>query len=431
VSGVFEVRVRSLENMEESQGGVTFNYKFQGSVVGRSMIAFMKPELTTDKTSDEVIDTLLAGYNSMFYQDKNVRASVLLREDAEALGRASRYAEIDFPEFPGMGIKVLSEGGRQVDADFTGFFHIVPIGDLHLIQRELPVRYLLVQTMVAKPFEGRTDDHEKFLARIKLLVAGHEIVFSSTRDGNYDIYTTSADGSIPFRLTSHPAHDAFPVWSPDGTRIAFTSDRDGNSEIYVINADGSNLTRLTDNPAHDAFPDWSPDGTKIAFASNSDGVPGIYVIDVDGSNRARLTPPAPDLMVAWSPDGTRIAFTSMRDGNSEIYVTNADGSNGTRLTDNPANDGFPDWSPDGTKIAFISDRDGNTEIYVMNADGSGLVRLTHDPATDIVPAWSRDGAKIVFHSERDGNYEIYVMNADGTGLVNLTNHPGIDVEADW
>ena len=271
----------------------------------------------------------------------------------------------------------------------------------------------------------------KYAAK-RLSAAGHEIVFSSTRDGNYDIYTTSADGSIPFRLTSNPAHDAFPVWSPDGARIAFISDRDGNTEIYVMNADGSNLTRLTDNPANDGFPDWSPDGTRIAFTSDRDGAPDIYVIDLDGSNLARLTTqPAADMMVAWSPDGTKIAFASMRDGNIEIYVMNVDGSNGTRLTDNPANDVFPDWSPDGARIAFISDRDGNTEIYVMNADGSGLVRLTHDPATDIVPAWSRDGAKIVFHSERDGNYEIYVMNADGTGLVNLTNHPGIDVEADW
>src|SRR5437773_3962774 len=45
----------------------------------------------------------------------------------------------------------------------------------------------------------------------------------------------------------------------------------GTDEIYVMNADGTNQTRLTTNPAADIEPDWSPDGTTIAFTSNRDG----------------------------------------------------------------------------------------------------------------------------------------------------------------
>jgi Tol biopolymer transport system component len=44
-----------------------------------------------------------------------------------------------------------------------------------------------------------------------------------------------------------------PAWSPDGNEIAFTSSRDGNLEIYIMNADGSNPRNLTNNPAGDAF----------------------------------------------------------------------------------------------------------------------------------------------------------------------------------
>jgi Tol biopolymer transport system component len=62
------------------------------------------------------------------------------------------------------------------------------------------------------------------------------------------------DGRRQTRLTSSPAVDDAPVWSPDARRIAFHSDRDQNFEIYVMNADGSNRRRLTFNQATDFDP---------------------------------------------------------------------------------------------------------------------------------------------------------------------------------
>lgn len=50
-------------------------------------------------------------------------------------------------------------------------------------------------------------------------------------------------------LSSNPAWDYQPTWSPDGSRIAFTSGRDGNWEIYEMNADGTHQTRLADDSA--------------------------------------------------------------------------------------------------------------------------------------------------------------------------------------
>jgi hypothetical protein len=83
-----------------------------------------------------------------------------------------------------------------------------------------------------------------------------KLAFASNRDGNSEIYTMNPDGSGVTRLTTNPALDATPAWSPDGGQIAFTSTRNGNSEIYVMNADGSAQTRVTSHPASDTSPGW-------------------------------------------------------------------------------------------------------------------------------------------------------------------------------
>lgn len=265
-------------------------------------------------------------------------------------------------------------------------------------------------------------------------IAG-EIAFASDRDGNYEIYVMSVDGSNQTRLTNTTGDDSEPSWSPDSSRIVFSSTRDGNIEIYVMNADGSNQTRLTNNPAADYAPAWSPDGKRIAFTSIRDGNREIYIMNADGGNQTRLTSNTGwDFSPKWSPDGTKIVFSSDRQehsGNTEIYFMNIDGSNQTRLTNSPGNDYYPLYSPDSDKIVFCSYRDNNWEIYLMNTDGSNPMRLTKNTVDDANPWWSFDSNKMVFCSLRDGNWEIYLMNADGSNQARLTNNPTQDVSPSW
>lgn len=107
--------------------------------------------------------------------------------------------------------------------------------------------------------------------------------------------------------TGSLSHEEWGCWSPDGQRIAFTSTRDGNQELYVASADGLEQKRLTTDPAIDAHPAWSPDGEWIAFATNRWGDMEIAVMDVSGSRLRRLTN-SPD----WTttPHGTRTADRS-------------------------------------------------------------------------------------------------------------------------
>jgi hypothetical protein len=71
-----------------------------------------------------------------------------------------------------------------------------------------------------------------------------------------DVYVMNADGSGKTNLTNSPAHDVYGGWSPDGTRMVFSSDRDGDFEIYTMNPDGSDVTQITTNSWTDGGPDW-------------------------------------------------------------------------------------------------------------------------------------------------------------------------------
>jgi Tol biopolymer transport system component len=265
----------------------------------------------------------------------------------------------------------------------------------------------------------------------------------------------NADGSARTQLTTDPAEDFDPVWSPDGSKIAFRSHRDGNEEVYVMNADGSIQANLTNTPTSDYSPAWSPDGAKIAFASNRLNPAGndIWLMNADGSNPTRLTDiPGISEYPSWAPDGRRLAFhctfgrrLPQGVGDFEICVVSLDSLEVVQLTDAPGESKLPAWSPDGTRIAFEtnragwptlpdytppayeSERFGEFELYVMNTDGSGQVNVTNHPREDdSFPAWSPAG-RLVF--SRYGC--LMVMNADGSGLAPLASCEDGGQFPDW
>src|SRR5690606_19453343 len=94
---------------------------------------------------------------------------------------------------------------------------------------------------------------------------GAQIVFSALGD----VYTVSAEGGNAAVLTSGPAWDARPVWSPDGRRIAFISDRTGADQVFVMAPDGAGeVTQVTSDSADGLEgliqgAEWLPDSSAV------------------------------------------------------------------------------------------------------------------------------------------------------------------------
>jgi hypothetical protein len=191
------------------------------------------------------------------------------------------------------------------------------------------------------------------------------------RDANrrLQIELIDADGTNRRQLTHDPGGASDPTWSPDGGSIAFSSTRDGNREIYAIGVDGQGERRLTSDPGIDEQPDWSPAGNTIVYESNRAGNFDLWLIDGDGANLRRLTTsPANEWDADWSPDATRIVYAVVVPGGQAIFSVAADGSGPSQLTTGTDLDQFPVWSPDGALIAFTSNR-SPPGIWLMPAGG--------------------------------------------------------------
>lgn len=271
-----------------------------------------------------------------------------------------------------------------------------------------------------------------------------KIVFYSDRDGNAEIYVMNTDGSDPQRLTFSETDESSPAWSPDGSQIVFLSARndpaphtcapDCNEDIYVMDADGTNERQLTSDPAPEYHPDWSPDGQYILFDADrdNDGQDEIWRMRANGSSQQVLINSGfNDHWADWSYDGSRIVFVSERDGKQEIYTAAADGSDPQRLTDNDLNEYFPAWAPDGSRIAFMSLSRRRKELHILEQTAGGAWQIIDLGVAGEDPVWSPDGTQIVYQNSIDGDYEILMVNVGGSASHPLTQNRAGDFWPDW
>jgi len=133
--------------------------------------------------------------------------------------------------------------------------------------------------------------------------------------------------------------------------IAFSSTRDGQSDIYVVDVTDpdAEAVNITDDDETDSEPAWSPDGTQIAYVRGEAINRDIYLITpVRGEEPTPLiTSSNADIEPAWGPNSTQLVFVSQREGNDDVWIAPvANPEAAINLTSLPGSDDeSPHWLP--------------------------------------------------------------------------------------
>jgi TolB protein len=129
---------------------------------------------------------------------------------------------------------------------------------------------------------------------------GREIAFVSERAGGAQIFVMDAEGANVRRVTQS-GFNTQPRWSPKGDTIAYTS-RQGNFDLWAISPDGSNLRRLTAGPGNNEGSSWAPNGRHLVFQSSRSRTYQLFTMLADGSEQQALPRgPGESTSASWSP----------------------------------------------------------------------------------------------------------------------------------
>lgn len=235
---------------------------------------------------------------------------------------------------------------------------------------------------------------------------------------------------------SDPMWMRFPAISPDGKTVAFSY----KGDIWTVPANGGQARQITTNPAYDAYPVWSPDSRQIAFASSREGSMDIYVVGRDGGTPRRVTTDSGDeYPMAWRNDSTIMlkasimpkATSIMFADFSQVYEVSDKGGRMRLFSDIP----MEDISVGNDGALLYHDNKGYEDPFrkhhqspicrdIWLYKGGNYTKLTNFAGEDRTPVWGGDNNTYYYLSEEDGTFNVYKRRIGETAKTQLTHYKG-------
>ena len=235
---------------------------------------------------------------------------------------------------------------------------------------------------------------------------------------------------------SDPLWMRFPAISPDGKTVAFSY----KGDIWTVPTNGGQARQITTNPAYDAYPVWSPDSRQIAFASSREGSMDIYVVGRDGGTPRRVTTDSGDeYPMAWRNDSTIMLkasimpkATSIMFANfSQVYEVSDKGGRMRLFSDIP----MEDISVGNDGALLYHDNKGYEDPFrkhhqspicrdIWLYKGGNYTKLTNFAGEDRTPVWGGDNNTYYYLSEEDGTFNVYKRRIGETAKTQLSHYKG-------
>ncbi|HEY6122690.1 MAG TPA: protein kinase [Pyrinomonadaceae bacterium] len=243
------------------------------------------------------------------------------------------------------------------------------------------------------------------------------LVFRAGSINNNQLIWYDRSGKQLGALTPQGSYNA-PAISPDEMKVAVSrvdTQTGTAADIWLIDLQRGTQIRLTTDPASDTYPSWSPNGDRLAFVSTRNGATSIYQKPSNGVSPEEPLVSSAELKYNpnWSSNGQFIIYSQLNPKtNVDLYLLTLSGEKkSTSLLESNFIDAQAAFSPNGRWIAYISNETGQFEVYVDSFPATGA-KLAISIGGGSQPQWRADGRELYYYAA-DRKLVAVEVNGDG------------------
>ncbi len=185
-----------------------------------------------------------------------------------------------------------------------------------------------------------------------------QLAYFSIGERQEDLFVGPVDGPMR-RVTDDAPRDRAPMFTPDGKSLIFYSTRDNNWTLWSVGIDGGNLRKIASPPGGVVYPLLSPRGDAIVFTGRNGS--DMYRVPFPASSEA-----APVKLEgtsigdhylnasSWSPDGTRLVGDMLLQGGRSVAVGVYDFASHTTTEVSTDGPWWAVWLADGRRVVYFT-----------------------------------------------------------------------------